>query len=197
MFLSKLSPNFTSPEFITDIDNIDKLHRRIMLGFPDENIPTPRAESQVLFRVEEDRTILIQSKIEPNWSRLPDNYCIQAQTKLFTPKFQQNQELQFRLVGNPVRKHKKKVTKSLTETSEIIHWLESRSGDKGFKIQDVSIEINPTKRARRKDGRLLTIHSVVYQGALQVTDPELFTRAVEEGIGRARSYGCGLLSLSR
>nr|WP_246421854.1 type I-E CRISPR-associated protein Cas6/Cse3/CasE [Nocardiopsis mwathae] len=37
---------------------------------------------------------------------------------------------------------------------------------------------------------------VSYDGRLIVTDPAAFTAALKEGIGRAKAYGCGLLSLA-
>ncbi|MCG9890560.1 MAG: type I-E CRISPR-associated protein Cas6/Cse3/CasE [Thermosynechococcaceae cyanobacterium MS004] len=38
---------------------------------------------------------------------------------------------------------------------------------------------------------------MLYQGILQVEDPALLVEAIRQGIGRGRSYGCGLISIAR
>jgi CRISPR system Cascade subunit CasE len=38
---------------------------------------------------------------------------------------------------------------------------------------------------------------VLYQGILQVENSNLLFEAIRQGIGRGRSYGCGLLSIAR
>lgn len=42
----------------------------------------------------------------------------------------------------------------------------------------------------------IVIEPVRYDGHLVITDPEAFQRALLTGIGRAKAYGCGLLSLA-
>lgn len=47
-----------------------------------------------------------------------------------------------------------------------------------------------------KRGKRVTIVRAAFRGVLLVTDPHLFRQALMGGIGRAKAYGCGLLTLS-
>jgi CRISPR system Cascade subunit CasE len=42
----------------------------------------------------------------------------------------------------------------------------------------------------------VSLVTVTYDGRLQITDPELMRRALTQGIGKAKAYGCGLLTLA-
>ncbi|WP_255953973.1 type I-E CRISPR-associated protein Cas6/Cse3/CasE [Streptomyces odontomachi] len=48
------------------------------------------------------------------------------------------------------------------------------------------------------DGRRgpVTVVTVTFEGHLEVTDPNAMRRSLTQGIGRARAYGCGLLTLA-
>ena len=41
----------------------------------------------------------------------------------------------------------------------------------------------------------VSIRSVTYEGALAVTDAELFKKLLTEGIGRGKAYGLGLMTV--
>ncbi|MFF2727765.1 type I-E CRISPR-associated protein Cas6/Cse3/CasE [Streptomyces sp. NPDC058008] len=42
----------------------------------------------------------------------------------------------------------------------------------------------------------VSLVTVTFDGRLEVTDPELLRRALRQGIGKAKAYGCGLLTLA-
>ena len=46
-----------------------------------------------------------------------------------------------------------------------------------------------------RQGSTVTLTSAVYDGVLVVDDPELLRTALLDGIGRAKGYGFGLLTL--
>ncbi|WP_326804608.1 type I-E CRISPR-associated protein Cas6/Cse3/CasE [Streptomyces sp. NBC_01788] len=50
-----------------------------------------------------------------------------------------------------------------------------------------------TQGGRRAPVSLVT---VTFDGRLEVTDPQLLRRALTQGIGKAKAYGCGLLTLA-
>ena len=45
--------------------------------------------------------------------------------------------------------------------------------------------------------RRVHIATARYRGTLEVTDPDKLRATLVDGIGRARGYGCGLLTLAR
>lgn len=49
---------------------------------------------------------------------------------------------------------------------------------------------NPTSRDK------VTLVTVTFDGRLEVTEPDTLRRTLTQGIGRARAYGCGLLTLA-
>ncbi|GAA4242352.1 type I-E CRISPR-associated protein Cas6/Cse3/CasE [Actinomadura meridiana] len=48
-------------------------------------------------------------------------------------------------------------------------------------------------KGERRD---VVLHVATFQGRLKVIDPDLLTRALLDGIGPAKAYGCGLLTLA-
>ena len=41
----------------------------------------------------------------------------------------------------------------------------------------------------------MVINKVMYEGILTVTDRDRFIGALTQGIGRAKAYGCGMLTI--
>ncbi|MGW1728527.1 type I-E CRISPR-associated protein Cas6/Cse3/CasE [Streptomyces sp. NPDC002306] len=50
--------------------------------------------------------------------------------------------------------------------------------------------------AENKNGKPVSLVTVTYDGRLEVTDPTALRHALTHGIGRAKAYGCGLLTLA-
>ncbi|MEV5830500.1 type I-E CRISPR-associated protein Cas6/Cse3/CasE [Actinomadura sediminis] len=48
----------------------------------------------------------------------------------------------------------------------------------------------------KKSHKPVVLHTVTFQGHMRVTDTELLSRALLQGIGPAKAYGCGLLTLA-
>ena len=78
MYLSKLVLNGGKMPVLRDLSNAHKFHQRIMQGFPDEaDCVTPRQDWRVLYRQEpESDVVLVQSGVEPDWSKLPERYLV-------------------------------------------------------------------------------------------------------------------------
>lgn len=62
-------------------------------------------------------------------------------------------------------------------------------------------EVRITARGRRsfkksRDTRPVVLHTATFEGRLRVTDPSTFVERLLGGIGPAKSYGCGLLTLA-
>ena len=208
MYLSKLVLNERDRAVQHDLSNAHALHQRIMQAFPDEQRDNPRADWNVLFRQEPDSGIvLVQSGIEPNWTHLPSGYLsdrtdqpIQSKPCDFQIKrLQPGQILQFRLKANPSKRDKQ--TRKLIgmfHASDQIAWLERQASQHGFK--PLGFDVIPTPNVfgiKAKGTAPIRILTVLYQGTLEITDSALFISAIQQGIGRGRSYGCGLLSIAR
>ncbi|MBW4696084.1 MAG: type I-E CRISPR-associated protein Cas6/Cse3/CasE [Lyngbya sp. HA4199-MV5] len=208
MYLSKLVLNERERTVQRDLSNAHALHQRIMQAFPDEQRDNPCADWNVLFRLEPDSGIvLVQSGIAPNWTHLPSGYCSDRtdqpiQFKPFEPQvnhFQPGQRLQFRLKANPSKRDKqtRKLIGMFHQTDQIA-WLERQAEQHGFTLLGVDVIPTPNVFGVKEKGKApIRILTVMYQGILEITDSAQFINAMQQGIGRGRSYGCGLLSVAR
>lgn len=125
-----------------------------------------------------------------------------------------DQQWVFRLTANPVvaksrgRSRSHLVGLTLPEQEK---WLASRSDLCGFEVAGeagrpegfangkLAVSNRRTIRFRRGQGgqgRQVTLSVATYDGTLTVTDPDRLREAMVNGIGRAKGYGCGLLTLA-
>ncbi|MEA3327046.1 MAG: type I-E CRISPR-associated protein Cas6/Cse3/CasE [Chloroflexota bacterium] len=205
MYLSKLILNPRSRQANIDKGNPYELHRSIMLAFPAYDHETER----VLFRLDGERlgSLLVQSTIKPDWSILKPSYLLEIpQVKtfgelLFTP----GQVFRFRLRANPSKRHPKSHKRiGLYKEGERIKWLQRKGEQHGFSIVKNQIDMRATawrefNLASKQDHKKHrgTFNFVDFDGLLIVESPELLNAAIQQGIGPAKGFGCGLLSLAR
>lgn len=71
-------------------------------------------------------------------------------------------------------------------------WWGRRERDKGFKVRKVRVQYHRQYDMPR-DGRKLSIMRVV--GEIEVVDPHKFQSLFENGIGKAKAKGCGMVLL--
>ena len=107
----------------------------------------------------------------------------------------------FRLVANPVvsvpsKNGERGKVKAITITAHQREWLVRQGEHYGFVLQDGHFDVvhNEWKIFRNK-GKTVSILSADFEGALTVKEPEAFKTALENGIGRAKAYGMGLLTV--
>lgn len=114
----------------------------------------------------------------------------------------------FRLTANPV--HSGRKTPESKETQRFghlravdqEHWLLQRAARCGFAVatqQDGQPNLRLHRRQAQsfKRGALsVTLTTVTYDGVLEVTAGDAFRAALISGIGHAKAYGCGLLTLA-
>lgn len=208
MYLSRLHLDPTNRQVRKEIANRYELHRTLTTQFGMKT----RHEIGLLYRIEpkdnnlyEPIILLVQTKIEPDWNHLFKKGILTqpAEIKQFEPIFENGRLFHFRLMANPTeRKAKgdwagKRV--ELRTTEEYSNWLDRKGKMGGFAIllcmQNSLGKINSLKT---KDGVTHTIQhqAVLYEGKLEVIDAENFRGTLEYGIGSAKGFGFGLLSIA-
>ncbi len=209
MYISQIILNDRDRKVRHDLSNIHNLHRSIMQAFPDlepltdEAQKRVRADWQILFRLEPDSNILlVQSELEPDWGKLPLTYLSQQQCKPFQPEIQQfpiDRLLRFRLKANPSKRDKEtRKTVGLYYQPDQEVWFGRQASQHGFSVECLDILPAANLWGMKEKGQpQIKIHTALFQGVLKVQDPALFVKAVRQGIGKGKSYGCGLLSLQR
>lgn len=82
-------------------------------------------------------------------------------------------------------------------------WLLARADKHGFTIntgddkeRDMVVRDRHIHKFQR-DGRTVTLATATFEGRLTVTDPDTLRATLTHGIGPAKGYGCGLLTLAR
>jgi CRISPR system Cascade subunit CasE len=202
MYLSQLVLNARERKVQQDLSNVHALHQRIMQGFPDENRENSRADWNVLYRQEIDSpVVLVQSTVEPDWVKLPERYLEKHKIKPLNDVLNhlaKGERLQFRLKANPSKRSKETgKTIAITGRAEQVSWLERKGEQNGFQLLGLDVIPVPNLYGRKSSNPgAIKIVSALYQGTLEILDAEAFKQAVRHGIGRGRSYGCGLLSLA-
>lgn len=75
-------------------------------------------------------------------------------------------------------------------------WLKERAEKHGFSIDSATLAMEAYQQHGGKKGQL-RFSSVDFSGQLTVTDPLAFGKALRDGIGHAKAFGCGLLLIRR
>jgi CRISPR system Cascade subunit CasE len=123
--------------------------------------------------------------------------------KQFALDLDPGQRLAFRLRANPTARRlcedgvRRRV--GLYEEEKQMEWLERKAEQSGFDIVAARSSGETTAGGtvyRNGNKHELTLFSVQFDGMLEVRDPEQVRSAVREGIGSAKAFGFGLLSLA-
>ncbi|MDZ4817641.1 MAG: type I-E CRISPR-associated protein Cas6/Cse3/CasE [Planctomycetota bacterium] len=179
----------------------------------------PRDDSHnFLFRVDPlpggRVVILVKSAIQPDWDYAFHN----AQHLLAAPpsitghvrlSFGMDAILRFQLVANPTRKIDTKSDADgrrrngkrvpVPPTDEALQtWLQQRADANGFRLGNLSliqpgyVYVNKSSTA----GKGHRLRSVRFAGILEINDPQRFSKALIAGIGPAKAFGFGLISVA-
>lgn len=186
------------------------MHAAVLSGFPPGTEP-----GRVLWRVDGAGTpqtsLLIVSAVAPDLTHLEEQAGWPSQPTTRSIRYdplldglQVGQRWAFRLTANPThRAHvdgRKKIVAHVTAAKQA-EWLEKRAeslgvvlGEDGQRSFDV---IARDVRRFRRENATVTLAAATFAGVLQVSDPDLLRSALVGGIGRAKGYGCGLMTLAR
>lgn len=212
LWLTRLVPDTRSPEARRDLGDPVGMHRRVMSLFPSDAGPDPRALFGVLHRTEDTPTgphLLLQSTHEPDTGRLPDGYGTTLARPLdaLIDAIRPGLTVRYRCVASPVRKpgattralYNLPPVVALTGTAADEWWLR-QADQSGLKplthhaqpLDAVRGERRPTEGAPQRIRHART----QFDGTAAIIDPDMLRAAILGGIGRGKSYGCGLLSIA-
>jgi CRISPR system Cascade subunit CasE len=211
MFLTRLTLEPTAYRAARLLRDTQQLHAAIAASFPDGR------GGRVLWRIEPaDRSgqtqILVASPAGPTeselWERIttPDR----AQTRPYGPlldRLTKGDRYRFRATLNPVRTHNGKHTPIFDRSAQTA-WVATKLGANGVSLNthspdldadepDVQITATGSDRFTRAGSPgTIELLKVTFDGSLTVTDPDNLRHALCNGIGRAKGYGCGMLTLA-
>ncbi|CAM5301619.1 type I-E CRISPR-associated protein Cas6/Cse3/CasE [Streptomyces fumanus] len=205
--LARIRLNPRSHAVQRDLRNATDMHRTLMRLVPDGLGDNPRQTAGLLYRLDAtdtSTTLLVQAAaLDP--TRLPDDYG-HADVKDITPMFNALKKalvIRYRIVVNPVKTQRLSLEKKGQRGKRIPltgpdadQWWARRAREAGLHLT-TALPTPVAAAHRRGDNSAVVRHHLVrYDGTAIVTDPDALAQAILDGIGRAKSYGAGLLSLA-
>ncbi|MBN2435150.1 MAG: type I-E CRISPR-associated protein Cas6/Cse3/CasE [Spirochaetes bacterium] len=207
MYLSKLSLNLRSKEVRRDLADCYQMHRSIYNCFPSKD---EGGSGSIVYRVEDyqntllnhrqiTQVVLVVSEKEPGWHNLSDIYLSDNQIMQYAEKIEciaNDMSFRFLLKANPTKKNDGKRI-ALRTYDDRQKWALRKAKDNGFELIDLSVRSDSIQKSDSKKGHELVFNTVYYEGFLRVTDVNLFKKALCVGIGSAKAFGYGLLTIAR
>ncbi|MEZ2122811.1 type I-E CRISPR-associated protein Cas6/Cse3/CasE [Corynebacterium sp. CCM 9203] len=192
-----------------------KMHAAVMSCFPPEL--TGDDSHRVLWRIDRSEhaiSLIIVSRDQPSFIHLQEQAGWENQSSWdsvrydpFLNRMQEGDIYRFRLTANPSKTirtdngERKQV--GLLTLADQTKWLTERTEEKGFSITSPGPDEDPmfqvTKKGLqrfRRGQRTVTLATAQYDGILRVTDPNQLRKTLTDGIGRAKGFGMGLLTLA-
>lgn len=202
MYLTRIQIGATTRAAQQALHDPYRLHQALLHAFPPDS---PGGGGRVLYRIEPKieegaATVLVQSALRPDWDAAAEKARL-AWRRVDGPKevalaLREGQRLRFRLRANPTRKVKEKRLALLGEADQLA-WLERKLARGGFTLAAGGARDEGMVLGRRgREAAPMTFISVLYEGVATVTDPVAAKATVEAGIGTAKAFGFGLLSVA-
>lgn len=217
MYLSRIALNTRRQGTMSALSSQQKLHAAVESSFP----PILGEKERNLWRIDylnDGMYLLVLSNRKPDFTHIVEQFGWpsseqQWETKDYTPlleRIKAGQQWQFRLRANPVHSVKQKdnlITNKLEKRGKVYahvtvqqqeQWLFARAENHGFALKENSFcVIQQDVKKFRRQGKPVTLGIATFEGILEVTDATLFLHTLTYGIGRAKAYGCGLLTIAQ
>ncbi|MBQ0213335.1 type I-E CRISPR-associated protein Cas6/Cse3/CasE [Proteus vulgaris] len=183
---------------------------------------TEEKERSFLYRIEIEKNgtpiFYILSSVTPAIKHA----FFKIETKPFLPKLAPKMKLAFSLRANPTvcitdkegKQHRHDVLMHAKKQAQLngnysshddiqhlmqqaaLNWItsESRLNKWGISLTQLpDIKAYTPERIKKPSGKIMAFSSVDYQGVLTIEDPHLFWQQYQQGFGRAKAFGCGLM----
>mgnify|MGYP001040309636 CR=1 FL=1 len=212
MYLSRVTLNAKKRETMQALVIPSLMH-----GAVEQSFDGPRQRN--LWRVDwlkDQCYLLVVSPEKPDFTHLVHQFGHQEhaqgwETRDYNPllnRIQEGDTWKFRLKANPVQSSasdkdpttgRGKVHAHVTQEQQRA-WLMKRAEKSGFSLHEDGFDVVHTQWEKfsksRKGGKEITLRTATFEGALTITNTDDFTNTLKSGIGKAKSYGCGLLTIA-
>ncbi len=209
LWLSRLV--MTRPQQVRDVYALHQLLWKAFAGARHDRPFLFRADTVAATEDEGPRGIvLVQSECEPDWASLGDRVA-DVKHKPMPCRHAAGDQLRFFVRANPTACRKglheypsltrdefrarrgKRV--ALWRPDEQIEWLQRKATTGGFEVN--AVRTSQSRPWRWSRGETRARHDGVdFEGVLRVADAVAFARTISTGLGPAKAFGFGLLSLA-
>lgn len=203
MYLTRLTLDPRSAQARRDLADAYEMHRTLARAFVADEHSAP---ARFLWRLEAGNNawttpvVLVQSQQAGDWSALQGlpNYLqreIESKSLRLQEWIEGGARYRFRLQANPtVTRQGKRY--GLTGEEEQLAWLSRQGARHGFEVEAALVSASDVLASRKGDSRI-SLRRVCFEGYLRVRELTAFSKALEQGIGPGKAFGCGLLSVAR
>lgn len=203
MYLTRLTLDPRSAQARRDLGDAYEMHRTLARAFVADETSKPE---RFLWRLESGNNawtapvVLVQATAEGNWSALKTlpNYLqrpVESKRLTLEEWVEGGARYRFRFQANPTVSRQGKRYGLVGETEQLA-WLVRQGERHGFGVEAALVTASDVLSSRKGDGHI-SVQRVCFDGVLQVRNLQAFGRALTSGIGPAKAFGCGLLSLAR
>lgn len=226
MYLSRMQLNLARFEAKQLIASPYRMHAAVEHAFPPDavrNDERGRVLWRIDHNEQSHSTVLyVVSPETPDFTHLVEQAGWPSRCKWETREYSKlldrltvGQQWNFRLRANPVRKaahdraeHSRRTPEQIigkrqgyVTVSQQIDWLLRRAEANGFEVleEESGPALRVTQRKREqfnRGGSKVTLSTAVFDGCLRITDADRFRHALCHGIGPAKGFGCGLMTIA-
>jgi len=212
MYLSRIALNAKRRETMRALTLLQLMHAAVEHSFKGKS-------QRNLWRIDWLDNIcylLVLSAEKPDFTHIAEqfgypHYQRPWETKdynLLLARLKEGDSWMFRLRANPTRNSSKDKDKSSGRGKVFAHvtqeqqkqWLLMRSDSYGFMLKEDAFDVVHTKWEKftksKDSNREVILRTATFEGALTISNLERFRKALLFGIGRAKAYGCGLLTIA-
>lgn len=217
MYLTKMALNGRRRGAMKLLSSPQAMHAAVQSAFAPGTLEA--AGGRALWRVDQyghEISLYVVSPVEPDLTHVVEQAGWQVgemwQTRDYKPllsRLEAGQRWAFRLTANPVF-HGYKQGRDWSDTKPLAHitveqqrkWLLDRAARAGFRIVDESHGEPALRVVSRstlrfgKGGHRVVVGTATFEGVLEVAEPSDLVHTLSRGLGRAKAYGCGLLTLA-
>lgn len=207
MYLTRIALDMRRRETMRALSSVNMIHGAIESAFPGQR-------KRRLWRIDTIASVtwlMLLSETEPDLSGLQAQFGYEDQpweTKCYDgllERIQEGTSWRFRLVANPTHsgpsgkdgERGKVVAEGSVPAQK--EWLTRHAVAHGFLLRPDCFDVTRSEWKifhKGKEGRhQVSILQVTYEGILEVADAELFRKALLCGIGRAKAYGMGMMTV--
>ena len=204
MYLTKINLDSDSRKAIDIISDCQIAHTFVMSGFPNVESTEARKELGVLYRINigaDSSSIIVQSKIAPDTAKYMKQTCVIGEpktvnlTNYLEKKILPGATLKIiadvnaasnRLCENGHYRYR------ISSVDEFRNWLGRTISANGGTLIDYEKENRETVKVKRK-GKKFDFYRDTVTMAVKVDNADAFITAIENGIGKNKSYGCGMM----
>lgn len=209
-FLTKIDLSPWSSSVGYDLSNRQSMHARVMSMVPEKYSEDARSQAGVLFRLESSesgRFLLVQSRDRLDLSRLPGGYAGEVQERDLSDLLNwldvgrmvsYRVDLHATAASMPQVRDGSRGKRRTLFGADVEDWWMRRSDKFGLDIPAGSVVCQelPAISVRKKAVNRKFSHTFTRcSGTARVIDPEALRSAIEDGVGKRRAYGAGLLSV--